>query len=98
MEQAEKRKYLIAKVLVFPLVIILILAGLAVRVFIRLGSVVLGVSALLLGILAFLTLINKMWLQLGILGLIFAAMTIVMLASAELQVWIDLATDALKSV
>ena len=49
MEQAEKRKYLIAKVLVFPLVIILTLAGLAVRVFIRLGSVVLGVSALVRG-------------------------------------------------
>ena len=88
----------LAKVLVFPLVVILTLAGLAVRVFIRLGSVVLGVSALLLGILAFLTLINKMWLQLGILGLIFAAMMVVMLASAELQVWIDLATESLKKV
>ncbi len=88
----------LAKVLVFPLVVILTLAGLAVRVFIRLGSVVLGVSALLLGILAFLTLINKMWLQLGIFGLIFAAMMIVMLASAELQVWIDLAAESLKKV
>ncbi|MCR4781748.1 MAG: hypothetical protein K5851_03220 [Lachnospiraceae bacterium] len=88
----------LAKVLVFPLVVILTLAGLAVRVFIRLGSVVLGVSALLLGILAFLTLINKMWLQMGILGLIFATMMIVMLASAELQVWIDLATESLKKV
>ena len=84
----------LAKVLVFPLVVILTLAGLAVRVFIRLGSVVLGVSALLLGILAFLTLINKMWLQLGILGLIFAAMMVVMLASAELQVWIDLVAES----
>lgn len=36
--------------------------------------------------------------QLGILGLIFAAMMIVMLASAELQVWIDLATEGLKKV
>ena len=88
----------LAKVLVFPLVVILTLAGLAVRVFIRLGSVVLGVSALLLGILAFLTLINKMWQRLGILGLIFAAMMVVMLASAELQVWIDLATESLKKV
>ena len=78
--------------------IVLSLAGLAVRVFIRVGSVVAGVSTLLLGILAFLTLINKMWLQLGILGLIFAAMMVVMLASAELQVWIDIATEKLKAV
>ncbi len=42
--------------------------------------------------------IQKMWLQLGILGLIFATMMIVMLASAELQVWIDLATESLKKV
>ena len=84
----------LVKVLVFPLVIVLLLAGLAVRVFIRIGSVVAGVSTLLLGKLAFLTLINKMWLQLGILGLIFAAMMVVMLASAELQVWIDIATES----
>jgi len=32
------------------------------------------------------------------LGLIFAAMMAVMLASAELQVWIDIATEKLKAV
>ena len=42
--------------------------------------------------------INKMWLQLGILGLIFAAMMVVMLTSAELQVRIDIATEKLKAV
>ena len=34
----------------------------------------------------------------GILGLIFAAMMVVMLASAELQVRIDIATEKLKAV
>ena len=52
----------LAKVLVFPLVIVLSLAGLAVRVAIKLGSVVSGVCTLIFGILAVLVLINKMWL------------------------------------
>lgn len=88
----------LAKVLVFPLVIVLSLAGLAVRVAIKLGSVVAGVCTLIFGILAVLVLINKMWLQLGILALIYAAMMIVLFAAAEVQVWIDVATDLLKEV
>ena len=88
----------LAKVLVFPLVIVLSLAGLAVRVAIKLGSVVAGVCTLIFGILAVLVLINKMWLQLGILALIYATMMAILFAAAEVQVWIDVATDMLKSV
>ena len=88
----------LAKVAVFPLVIILTLAGLLVRVFIKLGSMVAGVATLLLAICAILTFVNKMWLQLGIFGIIFVAMMFCLLASAELQVWIDVATERLKSV
>lgn len=88
----------LAKVAVFPLVVILTIAGLIVRLFIKVGSMVSGVAVLLLGICAVLALINKMWLQLGIFGLIFLAMFVILLASAELQVWIDVATDRLKRV
>ena len=88
----------LAKVLVFPLVIVLSLAGLVVRVAIKLGSVVAGVCTLIFGILAILVLINKMWLQLGILALIYAAMMVVLFVAAEVQVWIDVATDLLKEV
>ena len=88
----------LAKVAVFPLVIVLTLAGLLVRVFIKLGSMVAGVATLLLAICAILALVNKMWLQLGIFGIIFAAMMISLLTSAELQVWIDVATERLKSI
>lgn len=88
----------LAKVLVFPLVIVLSLVGLVVRVAIKLGSVVAGVCTLIFGILAILVLINKMWLQLGILALIYAAMMVVLFAAAEVQVWIDVATDLLKEV
>ena len=86
------------KIVVFPLVIVLTLAGLLVRVFIKLGSIVGGVATLLLAICAILALINKMWLQLGIFGIIFAAMMLCLLASAELQVWIDVAKERLMSV
>ena len=88
----------LAKIAVFPLVIVLTLAGLLVRVFIKLGSMVAGVATLLLAICAILALVNKMWLQLGIFGIIFAAMMISLLTSAELQVWIDVATERLKSI
>ena len=87
----------LAKVLVFPLVIVLSLAGLAVRVAIKLGSVVAGVCTLIFGILAVLVLINKMWLQLGILALIYAAM-VVLFAAAEVQAWIGAATDLLREI
>ncbi len=50
------------------------------------------------GILAVLVLINKMWLQLGILALIYGAMMVVLFAAAEVQVWIDVATDLLRDV
>lgn len=88
----------LAKVAVFPLVIILTIAGLIVRLFIKVGSMVSGVAVLLLVICAVLALINKMWLQLGIFGLIFLAMFVILFASAELQVWIDVAMDSLKRV
>lgn len=88
----------LAKVLVFPLVIVLSPAGLAVRVAIKLGSIVAGLFTLIFGIIAVIVLINKMWLQLGILALIYAAMMIVLFAAAEVQVWIDVATDLLKEV
>lgn len=57
-----------------------------------------GVCTLIFGILAVLVLINKMWLQLGILALIYATMMAILFAAAEVQVWIDVATDMLKSV
>ncbi|SKB98570.1 hypothetical protein SAMN06296386_11215 [Lachnospiraceae bacterium] len=70
----------------------------AVRVAIKLGSVVAGVCTLIFGILAVFVLINKMWLQLGILALIYGAMMVVLFDAAEVQVWIDVATDLLRDV
>ena len=86
------------KIAVFPLVIVLTLAGLIVKIFIKLGSMFAGVATLLLAICALLALFNKMWLQLGIFGIIFAAMMVCLLASAELQVWIDVATEKLTNI
>ena len=61
-------------------------------------SVVAGVCTLIIVILAVLVLINKMWLQLGILALIYGAMMVVLFAAAEVKVWIDVATDLLREV
>ena len=62
------------------------------------GGTAKSTTAVNLGILAVLVLINKMWLQLGILALIYATMMAILFAAAEVQVWIDVATDMLKSV
>ena len=86
------------KIAVFPLVIVLILSGLIVKAFIKLGSTFAGVATQLLAICALLALFNKMWLQLGIFGLIFAAMMGCLLVSAELQVWIDMCIDILNKI
>ena len=86
------------KIAVFPLVIVLTLAGLIVKIFIKLGSMFAGVATLLLAICALLALFNKMWLQFGIFGIIFAAMMVCLLASAELLIWIDIANDKLNSI
>ena len=59
---------------------------------------VVGVCTLIIVILAVLVLINKMWLQLVILALIYGAMMVVLFAAAEVQVWIDVATDLLREV
>lgn len=74
------------------------MVGLVVRVAIKLGSVVAGVFTLIFGIIAVLILINKMWLQLGILALIYAAMMVVLFAAAEVQAWIGAATDLLREI
>ena len=86
------------KIAVFPLVIVLILSGLIVKAFIKLGSMFAGVATLLLAICALLAFFNKMWLQLGIFGIIFAAMMVCLFASAELQVWIDMCIDILNKI
>ena len=57
-----------------------------------------GVCTLIFGILEVLVLINKMWPQLGILALIYGARMVVLFAAAEVQVWIDVATDLLRDV
>ena len=88
----------LTKIAIFPLVIVLTLAGLIVRAFIKLGSMFAGVATLLLAICALLALFNKMWLQLGIFGLIFAVMMVCLLASAELQVWIEVVTKKLIEI
>lgn len=86
------------KIVAFLLLVLLTVAGFIVKVVVRLGSMVAGLATLFLGICAFLALINKMWLQLEIFGIIFAVMMICLFASAELQVQIELATERLKRV
>ena len=55
-----------------------------------------GVGFLLLAIFAILALINKMWLQLGIFAIIFAAGALILLMSVNILFWIDILKESLE--
>ncbi len=55
-----------------------------------------GVGFLLLTILAILALVNRMWLQLRILGLIFAGIILVMFLTFIIQIMVDTVSVIMK--
>ncbi len=88
----------IKKVLAFPLIVVVLLVGLIAKLFMKLGSLVAGVGILLLAIFAILALINRMWIQLGVFGILLVAMVLILLASAEVVLWSERTVKALKSI
>ncbi len=88
----------IKKIVAFPLIILVSLLGLIAKLFIKLGSLVAGVGILLLAIFAVLALVNKMWTQLGIFGILFVAMLIILLAAVEIEMWAENAMEVLKGI
>jgi len=88
----------IKKIVAFPLIILVSLLGLIAKLFIKLGSLVAGVGILLLAIFAVLALVNKMWTQLGIFGILFVAMLIILLAAVEIEMWAENAVEVLKGI
>ncbi len=88
----------IKKILTFPIIVLVTLVGLIAKLFIKLGSLVAGVGILLLAICAVLALINRQWTQLGIFGILIAAILLVMFASVEIEMWAENAVEALKGI
>ena len=55
-----------------------------------------GVGSLLLAIFAILALVNKMWLQLGMFAIIFAAGAVILLMSVHILFWIDILKELVE--
>ena len=85
----------IKRVLAVPIILILDLLKIVINLLIKAECWVAGVGSLLLAIFAILELINKMWLQLGMFAIIFAAGAVILLMSVHILFWIDILKELL---
>ena len=86
----------IKRILTVPIILILELLKIVINLLIKAECWVAGVGFLLLAIFAILALINKMWLQLGIFAIIFAAGALTLLMSVNILFWIDILKESLE--
>ena len=86
----------VKRILAVSIILILDLLKIIINLLIKAECWVAGVGSLLLAIFAILALINKMWLQLGIFALIFAAGAVILLMSVHILFWIDILKESLE--
>ena len=86
----------IKKILAVPIILILELLKIVINLLIKAECWVAGVGFLLLAIFAILALVNKMWLQLGIFAIIFAAGAVILLMSVHILFWIDILKELVE--
>ena len=84
-------------ILAVSIILILDLLKIVINLLIKAECWVAGVGSLLLAIFAILALINKMWLQLGIFGLLFIAGLVIMLMSVHILFWIDSLKESVEN-
>ena len=88
----------IKRILAVPIVLILDLLKIVINLLIKAECWVAGVGFLLLAIFAFLALINQMWLQLEIFGILFVLGMLILLFSVFILVWIESIKDVLMGI
>ena len=86
----------IKRTLAVPIILILDLLKIVINLLIKAECWVAGVGFLLLAIFAILALVNKMWLQLGIFAIIFAAGAVILLMSVHILFWIDILKELVE--
>ena len=87
---------IVKKIVNFLFIIVLSILSRLVDLIIKAECWVAGVGFLLLAIFAILALFNKMWLQLGIFAIIFAAGAVILLMSVHILFWIDILKESLE--
>ena len=88
----------IKRILAVPIILILELLKIVINLLIKAECWVAGVGFLLLAIFAFLALINQMWLQLEIFGILFVLGMLILLFSVFILVWIESIKDVLMGI
>ncbi len=82
----------------FPLRVVLSALQFILNIFIKIECLVAGIVLVFLGICAVLSLINGMWLQLGIFAMIIVAVLILLFISAQIMLCVELAYDKIHEI
>jgi hypothetical protein len=88
----------IKKVLAFPVIVLLTVLNWILHLIIKAESLVSAVGLIVIGICIVLAIVNKMWLQLGIFGLVLVLGVVIVLLSAEFVVQVERTRNRLKSL
>ena len=88
----------VKRILSVSIILVLELLKMIINLLIKAECWVAGVGFLLLAIFAILALVKKMWLQLGIFAIIFAAGAVILLMSVHILFWIDILKESLEKV
>lgn len=88
----------IKRILAVLIILILDLLKIVINLLVKAECWVAGVGFLLLAIFAFLALINQMWLQLEIFGILFVLGMLILFFSVFILVWIESIKDVLMGI
>lgn len=83
------------KIMLFPIRIIFMLAGILMDLFIKAECWIGGIAFLILAICVVLAVVNQMWLQVGILAGIVAAVVVVLFLTAEIKLCVEMIIEKL---
>ena len=86
----------IKKIVAFPIIIVLNIAGWILDLIIKAECWVAGVGFLLLAILAILAVINRQWLQLGVFAGLTGVGAILIFASSHIRIGIEIILDRIR--
>lgn len=81
------------KVILFPIRMILMLAGVLIDLFIKAECWVSGIVFVILAVCIILALVNKMWLQAGILAGLVLIMVLALFLTANIKIWVDILAE-----
>ena len=81
------------KVILFPIRMILMLAGVLIDLFIKAECWVSGSAFVILAVCIIIAVVNQMWLQAGILAGLVLIMVLALFLTANIKIWVDILAE-----